>query len=361
MDLKNKVKNNAKKKAKKIAFKVLKPFLPFILIIGLLFFAICSIIDAIFVQEVQTDMSSLPQAEQEIRTKCIEKAESLNTCHNYKDGALTNYLLDMNNRENDKLVEWSHLYAIMAFHNMTSNTKIDEKLLNKISKEFESTFKYEQITLTIETTTTDDKGNTTTSTSQETSYILVESDTIIGHYKYNYEEKTVENGNTKTTGKFFTNEELIGEKYERLRKYLKEKLHIKEDDLENDVQIVIQAANGYYSGEENTSWLRGNNTSDAIITNGEGLIPKGMFIWPIPGYTKITSHFGMRTHPITGVYKLHSGTDVGAPIGANFVAMADGTVINASYNSAYGNMVMIDHRKWNSNFVCTRIRNTGKN
>lgn len=52
----------------------------------------------------------------------------------------------------------------------------------------------------------------------------------------------------------------------------------------------------------------------------------------------------MRVHPITKVYKLHTGTDVGAPMGATFVAMADGTVINASYNSAYGNMVMIDHR-----------------
>ena len=29
--------------------------------------------------------------------------------------------------------------------------------------------------------------------------------------------------------------------------------------------------------------------------------------------------------------------------GANFVAMADGTVIKAVYNNAYGNMVMIDH------------------
>lgn len=61
----------------------------------------------------------------------------------------------------------------------------------------------------------------------------------------------------------------------------------------------------------------------------------------------------MRTHPITGAYKLHSGTDVGAPVGANFVAMADGTVINASYNNAYGNMVMIDHRRWNCYFICT--------
>lgn len=78
-----------------------------------------------------------------------------------------------------------------------------------------------------------------------------------------------------------------------------------------------------------------------------------MFTWPIPGYTNITSHFGMRTHPITGAYKLHSGTDVGAPVGANFVAMADGTVIKASYNNAYGNMVMIDHRRWYCYFICT--------
>ena len=69
----------------------------------------------------------------------------------------------------------------------------------------------------------------------------------------------------------------------------------------------------------------------------------GNFIWPTPGYTTITSQFGMRTHPITGIYKLHSGTDIGAPYGANFLAANDGVVVKAGYNNAYGNMVMIDH------------------
>ena len=69
----------------------------------------------------------------------------------------------------------------------------------------------------------------------------------------------------------------------------------------------------------------------------------GIMAWPIPGYTRITSQYGMRTHPITGVYKLHTGVDVGAPIGANFVAANDGVVTKASYNGAYGNMVIIDH------------------
>ena len=69
----------------------------------------------------------------------------------------------------------------------------------------------------------------------------------------------------------------------------------------------------------------------------------GVMAWPVPGYTRITSQFGMRTHPITGVYKLHTGMDIGAPIGTNFIAANDGVVIKAGFNTAYGNMVIIDH------------------
>ncbi len=69
----------------------------------------------------------------------------------------------------------------------------------------------------------------------------------------------------------------------------------------------------------------------------------GAMAWPVPGYSRISSPFGMRTHPITGVYKLHTGTDISAPMGTNFIAANDGIVIKASYNRAYGNMVIIDH------------------
>ena len=69
----------------------------------------------------------------------------------------------------------------------------------------------------------------------------------------------------------------------------------------------------------------------------------GMMSWPVPGYTRISSPFGMRTHPITGVYKLHTGTDIGAPYGATFIASNDGIVTKAGFNTAYGNMVIIDH------------------
>lgn len=69
----------------------------------------------------------------------------------------------------------------------------------------------------------------------------------------------------------------------------------------------------------------------------------GIMEWPVPGYTRITSEFGMRLHPTLHVYKLHTGIDIGAPMRANFIAVSDGVVIKAGYNSAYGNMVIIDH------------------
>lgn len=71
----------------------------------------------------------------------------------------------------------------------------------------------------------------------------------------------------------------------------------------------------------------------------------GSMTWPLPGYYIITSPFGNRLHPILKVYKLHTGVDIaGAGCnGANVVAANSGTVIKATYSTAYGNYIVIDH------------------
>lgn len=81
----------------------------------------------------------------------------------------------------------------------------------------------------------------------------------------------------------------------------------------------------------------------ALAAQNSGDYVGGTFQWPAPGYTRITSRFGMRMHPVLNVYKLHTGVDIGAPKGAKIVAANDGTVITSTYNASYGNYVVIDH------------------
>lgn len=87
--------------------------------------------------------------------------------------------------------------------------------------------------------------------------------------------------------------------------------------------------------EAEIKWITTNSVGTEYIG--------GVMAWPVPGHTIISSTFGMRTHPITGVYKLHTGIDIAAPMGTDFIAVADGIVTKACYNPAYGNMIIIDH------------------
>ncbi|MDX2678306.1 M23 family metallopeptidase [Streptomyces soliscabiei] len=57
----------------------------------------------------------------------------------------------------------------------------------------------------------------------------------------------------------------------------------------------------------------------------------------------ITSPYGSRRHPLTGVTKLHTGVDFGAPQGAQVSAARDGRVVFAAMTKAYGNRVVVDH------------------
>ncbi|HEY9379177.1 MAG TPA: M23 family metallopeptidase, partial [Jiangellaceae bacterium] len=67
----------------------------------------------------------------------------------------------------------------------------------------------------------------------------------------------------------------------------------------------------------------------------------------------VTSPYGMRVHPVTGVYKLHDGTDFRARCGTQIRAAAGGRVIWARYRGGYGNQVAIDHGVVGGNALMT--------
>jgi len=64
-------------------------------------------------------------------------------------------------------------------------------------------------------------------------------------------------------------------------------------------------------------------------------------VWPVHGW--VTSPFGNRTSPFSGIMKFHEGMDIAAQTGTPVVSPADGVVIKAGFSTGYGNMVEISH------------------
>lgn len=77
----------------------------------------------------------------------------------------------------------------------------------------------------------------------------------------------------------------------------------------------------------------------------------GEYIWPLPGYTRISSPFGYRICPYHG-RELHGGVDIPAPHGTNILAAKSGTVVVSTYGSSYGNYVAISHADGSRTMYC---------
>jgi septal ring factor EnvC (AmiA/AmiB activator) len=64
-------------------------------------------------------------------------------------------------------------------------------------------------------------------------------------------------------------------------------------------------------------------------------------LWPARGW--LTSSMGHRKDPMSGVDDFHAGLDIAAERGTSVYATAEGTVSEAGYRNAYGNLIVLDH------------------
>jgi murein DD-endopeptidase MepM/ murein hydrolase activator NlpD len=77
----------------------------------------------------------------------------------------------------------------------------------------------------------------------------------------------------------------------------------------------------------------------------DGVAVQNAFLKSPLGFSRVTSGFAMRTHPISGDWKQHKGIDFSAPMGTPIHATASGRVEFAGSKNGYGNMVVIEHGK----------------
>lgn len=83
--------------------------------------------------------------------------------------------------------------------------------------------------------------------------------------------------------------------------------------------------------------INGNNFGNADSSTKEiiDFNPDG-FLWPLPGYTSISSPFGPRKSPTGSGSGFHHGTDIPAPEGTKFVAINAGEITFRSFLGAGG-------------------------
>jgi murein DD-endopeptidase MepM/ murein hydrolase activator NlpD len=89
-------------------------------------------------------------------------------------------------------------------------------------------------------------------------------------------------------------------------------------------------------------WYRGAAGKGAYY-GFDGVSKKRGFLASPVEFSRVTSGFAMRLHPILNAWKQHKGVDYGAPAGTAVRSVGDGTVEFAGLQNGYGNVVEVRH------------------
>ncbi len=88
-------------------------------------------------------------------------------------------------------------------------------------------------------------------------------------------------------------------------------------------------------------WYSRNDEGGYYDLDGRAL--RKAFLKSPLAFSRVTSGFAMRVHPISGQWKQHKGIDFAAPTGTPIRSTGDGTVEFAGNAGGYGNIVIIRH------------------
>ena len=172
--------------------------------------------------------------------------------------------------------------------------------------------------------------------------LLTEAKCYDANYQYSWGQNVVEkktaNGYKKIITPQLNNVVRTGPYYEKLRSILRDAGLTSDIDLE----LVLRFAENIDPTFQIDHMIYGTPLEIDLDTEGSLNFSGDKFpVNPCAG--RITSSFGMRVHPITGVTRMHTGVDIGAPYGSPVVAVANGYVVFQGSLGGYGNAIMIEH------------------
>jgi len=119
---------------------------------------------------------------------------------------------------------------------------------------------------------------------------------------------------------------------------VREKLSAERDEaglvqqLRTDVERLKSEA---LSREESLSEL------EKLLLTKKDMLTHTPSIWPVHGW--VTSGFGFRTNPFTGLNQMHEGLDISNREGTPVISPADGIVSATGKDFSYGNVVVVSH------------------
>ena len=131
-----------------------------------------------------------------------------------------------------------------------------------------------------------------------------------------------------------------GEKYEA---------YIAEKELEEDaLSIKIDKAEQLYENQKYQEWLATSVATKPSYSGGgnagDGTTIGGLTWLKPTTYSRVSSPYGWRVHPVYGDWRFHNGVDLSASSGTPIVATRSGKVVVAQYSSSAGYYVTVDHQ-----------------
>ncbi len=75
----------------------------------------------------------------------------------------------------------------------------------------------------------------------------------------------------------------------------------------------------------------------------DGASKRRIFLASPMEFSRVTSGFAMRMHPLLNRWRAHRGVDYGAPTGTEVRTVGDGVVSFSGWQNGYGNVIQIDH------------------